>query len=267
MGFEREQIQRALRASYNNPDRAVEYLMNGIPEHLLREQQQPPRQAPAAAAQPSTTPAAAAPSAGAQPTTAPAAGTANRGGNLFEQAAAAQRGGGGGGAGAGAGAAAGGGRGLEALLGGADDGEEGEEREIALDLGDPAMLQQLRTLVTENPAALQPLVQAIAQSNPALAEALASNPMAVLNLLGSISSGEGGGPGSEGLEGLLGDQQGEELQLPTFEELSAEDRSAVEQISNMGIPTDKAIEAYLMCGRNVEMAVQYYFEHEAEFQD
>ena len=68
MGFPREMAVAALRAAFGDADRAVQYLMDGIPDDLMTDRDPPAPAAPAA--QPAAArapPAAAQPAGGAAP--------------------------------------------------------------------------------------------------------------------------------------------------------------------------------------------------------
>ncbi|KAL2213713.1 UV excision repair protein Rad23 [Sarocladium strictum] len=148
MGFERSQIDAAMRAAFNNPDRAVEYLLTGIPENLERSR-------PAAPAQ--------------DLAPEPEAGEGDDNVNLFDLAA--QRGGG-----EGRGAGSRGGADLGAAAGAGDMGN--------LDfLRSHPQFQQLRQVVQAQPQMLEPILQQIAAGNPQLAERIASNPDQFAQLL------------------------------------------------------------------------------------
>lgn len=183
MGFARAEIDRAMRAAYFNPDRAVDYLLNGIPESVQAEQ----RQAAAARANPSGDAAGEGQGAGtgAQPTrpTPATGGTAGTTGtdepvNLFEAAAqAGGRGGATGGAGAGAG-----GRG--AAVAGA--GLAGAPANLDF-LRNSPQFQQLRQLVQQQPAMLEPVLQQVAEGNPQLAQMIGQNQEQFLQLLSEVT--------------------------------------------------------------------------------
>jgi UV excision repair protein RAD23 len=181
MGFARAEIDRAMRAAYFNPDRAVDYLLNGIPESVQAEQ----RQAAAARANPESGAGGEGQGAGtgAQATSPPPAaggssGTTNTDEpvNLFEAAAqAGGRGGATGGQGRGAGAGAGIGAGLAGAPANLDF------------LRNSPQFQQLRQLVQQQPAMLEPVLQQVADGNPQLAQMIGQNQEQFLQLLSEVS--------------------------------------------------------------------------------
>ncbi|WVW80925.1 UV excision repair protein Rad23 [Kwoniella bestiolae CBS 10118] len=243
MGFERDLVIRALRASFNNPDRAVEYLMSGnIPQvEGMGQGGAQAAQAPAAPAAPAAAPAE--PTQPAQPAAAPAqqpaqqpAGAAGSAENLFAAAEAAMNRD----RGAPAGAAGG--------LGGAPGAGPGAG---AGGLANAPHLQQIRELVQQNPALIQPLLQQIAASNPQLAQLINENPQALYELLGA------GGEGDEEDDGFGGPQV---MQV----NLTQEEAAAVERLEALGFDRQMVLQAYMLCDKNEELAANFLFEQGEE---
>ncbi|KAL2013521.1 hypothetical protein VTN00DRAFT_1046 [Thermoascus crustaceus] len=161
MGFARSDIERAMRAAFFNPDRAIEYLLTGIPENIQQDQ----RQAAAAAGQGAAQPAPSAP-----------ATTGDEPVNLFEAAAQA------------VGAEQGAGRGARA-------GAAGGEGLGNLDfLRNNPHFQQLRQLVQQQPHMLEPILQQVGAGNPQLAQLIGQNQEQFLELLSEDIDGDGALP-------------------------------------------------------------------------
>lgn len=226
MGFERTQIDAAMRAAFYNPDRAVEYLLNGIPENLQQEQRAPSGQ-PAAAAQPAQP---------GQPAAAPAAGGEDPSGvNLFDLAAQQGRGGSGGSAGA---------RGPSAAAAAVAAAAAGGQGLGNLDfLRHNAQFQQLRQVVQQQPQMLEPILQQLGASNPQLAQLIAQNPEQFLSLLGEDADDDA--PLPPGAQAIA---------------VTEEERDAIERLCRLGFDRDQAIQAYFACDKNEELAANFLFD-------
>ncbi|KAL4788011.1 XPC-binding domain-containing protein [Aspergillus varians] len=155
MGFERSDINRAMRAAFFNPDRAIEYLLSGIPDDIQQEQQQ---RSAAATAAPTAPQAPAAPATG----TTPAVSGVDEPVNLFEAAAQA---------------------GNTEGRGGPRAASGGEAQSNLDFLRNNPHFQQLRQLVQQQPQMLEPILQQVGAGNPQIAQLIGQNEEQFLQLL------------------------------------------------------------------------------------
>ncbi|KAH7411943.1 XPC-binding domain-containing protein [Phaeosphaeria sp. MPI-PUGE-AT-0046c] len=229
MGFARADIDAAMRAAFFNPDRAVEYLLNGIPDSARQEQAQ------AAQANAPTSPSPAA--AGNTGATA-----ASSGGdehiNLFEAAAQAgqNRGGSGGAAPRGA-----------AGTGGAANALNANSLEF---LRNNPQFQQLRQVVQQQPQMLEPILQQVGAGNPQLAQMIAQNPEQFLQLLAEDADEDAPlPPGAQAVS------------------VTEEEREAIERLCRLGFERDLVIQAYFACDKNEELAANFLFDQPEDGDD
>lgn len=226
MGFPRDQIQAAMTAAFFNPDRAVEYLLTGIPEGLRRERPAaatPSRNAPATSDTTAAPPAAPAPS-GDEPV------------NLFEAAAQAGQGGrGSGGAGRGAAAAA--------AATGVATAAAGAAGNLDFLRNNP-QFQQLRQIVQQQPQMLEPILQQVGAGNPQLAAMIADRPEEFLRLLAEDQGDDDAAlpPGAQAIQ------------------VTEEEREAIERLCRLGFERDLVIQAYFACDKNEELAANFLFD-------
>mmetsp|Transcript_61361 Transcript_61361/g.99357 ORF Transcript_61361/g.99357 Transcript_61361/m.99357 type:complete len:399 (-) Transcript_61361:155-1351(-) len=262
MGFERPQVIRCLQAAFNNPDRAVEYLMSGIPAgaEAAAAQQGAPAGPPATGGGGGEGAFPAMPAGGGTPEPLPPALAELRNHPQFQQLAGAvaqnpqllaqmlpaiaqthpeivqaiqahpeafmrmlQEAGAGGGGG-----------------GGGQDPRHANMVQLAAMLAqNPAMLEQI----------LPEMLPEIEQNDPAAAAAIRENPQILLQMIQAAAAGGGmpGGPG--GSPGAM------QIQL------TEEENAAVERLAALGFDKNNAAQAYLACDKNEEMAANFLFDN------
>lgn len=228
MGFERSQCEAALRAAYGNPDRAVEYLMSGIPAGL-----DGPPPAPAGGDAQAAAP------------VAPAGPVPNAGDGFSGEAFPGVM------PGAGAGAPGGGMPGL---------GAGGAPNMAALQAAltqNPEMLNQIIAQIAQSNPEMIPMLQQNPQMMMQLLAGMAGGGMPGMEGMGAGMPGAGGEAGA-----MPAPPAGEQVAIPN---LTADEQAAVERLTGLGFPRVAAIQAYIAAEKNEELAANLLFDMGEDF--
>jgi len=210
MGFPRDQVILALRASYFNPHRAVEYLFSGNIPVTAPVAPTPAR--PAAPASPAAVPST--PATASTPAAAPAAPARPQGNNApnpFDF------------------------------------------------LRQHPQFGQMRDIARQDPSRLEDLLTAMAQSNPDMIPLIADHQDDFIRLLTSDDPAPAAGGGGGGGFGPGSDPRITPGPRPgTVQvQVTQQDMDAINNLVAMGFDRNRALEAYIVFGRNVDAAANY----------
>lgn len=257
MGFERDQVTRALHASFNNPERAAEYLFSGIPDQVL---EQP---APAEGA----------------------SGDSGGGGGEGDEDEAMSVSGGA----PPAGGSSGGepqppsqpqeqGQGQPAPVSAQpasrpQQRSQGEGGDNPLHfLRQTREFQTLRQVIQRNPQMLQALLQQIGQNNPQLLQVISQNQQAFIDLLnepgpsaagGQIPNPPATGEGGQGAAGQGPPGTGP-FGMPLAIQVTPDEKAAIDRLKALGFPEHLVIQAYFACNKNEELAANFLLQQEPD---
>lgn len=218
MGYERPQVERALRASFNNPDRAVEYLLTGIPP----SQQDPGEESHGATEESEDAP---------------------RGvpSNTAMSSPQSQHG------------TVGGGGPLEAALA----AEGGNPEDPLAFLRFQPQFQQMRQVIQQNPQLLNAVLQQLGQTNPQLLQLISRNQEAFVRMLNEPSPPPGGASqGGGGAPGGLGSGGGAAIEV-NYGQVTPQDKEAIERLKALGFPEYLVVQAYFACDKNENLAANF----------
>ncbi|KAL6075626.1 UV excision repair protein rad23 [Balamuthia mandrillaris] len=221
MGFPREEVLRALRASFNNPNRAVEYLMTGIPETAA---------APPTAQQ-----------------TQPQAQTEQGGGDEGEEQGGEEEG------------DVGGGGIPTSLLSSLLGQQQGQGGHFDW-LRQHPQFNQIRHMIQRNPQLLGPLLQQLGQANPQILQLISQHQQEFMALLNEpVAEGAAGGGGLGGMMGGMGGGGGGGG--GGVIQVTQEEKDAIDRLQALGFDRSVVIQAFFACDRDEQVTANYLFDH------
>ncbi|KAF9322069.1 UV excision repair protein RAD23 B [Linnemannia elongata] len=127
----------------------------------------------------------------------------------------------------------------------AETGGAGDGADSLAFLRDQPQFQQIREMVQQNPELLQPLLVQLGQTNPHMLQLINQNQQAFLQLLNEGNDGEEGHPPA-GANHIY---------------VTQEEQEAIQRLENLGFDRQTAVEAFLACDRDEQMAANYLFDH------